>query len=163
MRGHCLASLRPLDSVAHQGLVRVDCGRSHAPPSGGRFTTWNSHSAGWPAPNTPVGLLRARACGTIPPMTKSELIARLAAHYPQLTVKDVEAVVKAILVAMTESLVDGRRIEIRGFGSWELNYRPPRTGRNPKTGDPAPVPGKFVPHFKAGKELRKRVDTANAK
>jgi len=92
-------------------------------------------------------------------MTKSELIAKLAARYPQLVAKDAEFAVKTILDAMTASLVDGQRIEIRGFGSFGLNYRPPRTGRNPKSGDKVQVPEKFVPHFKAGKELRERVDS----
>ncbi len=92
-------------------------------------------------------------------MTKSELIARLAGRYPQLVAKDAEFAVKTILDAMTSSLVKGQRIEIRGFGSFGLNYRPPRTGRNPKSGDKVQVPEKFVPHFKAGKELRERVDS----
>lgn len=92
-------------------------------------------------------------------MTKSELIAKLAEHYPRLTAKDVEVVVKTILEAMTMSLVNGQRIEIRGFGSFELNHRPPRIGRNPKSGEKVPVPEKFVPHFKAGRELRDRVDS----
>ena len=92
-------------------------------------------------------------------MTKSELIARLADHHPQLVVKDAEAAVNAILEAMTASLVNGRRIEIRGFGSFGINYRPPRTGRNPKTGEKVSVSEKFVPHFKPGGELRYRVDS----
>jgi len=92
-------------------------------------------------------------------MTKSELIAKLAGRYPQLVAKDAEFAVKTILDAMILSLVKGQRIEIRGFGSFGLNYRPPRTGRNPKSGDKVQVPEKFVPHFKAGKELRERVDS----
>ncbi|WP_137939349.1 integration host factor subunit beta [Chitinivorax sp. B] len=92
-------------------------------------------------------------------MTKSELIARLAARYPQLVVKDAELAVKAILDAMATGLAGGQRIEIRGFGSFDLNYRPPRVGRNPKSGDKVQVPEKYVPHFKAGKELRERVDS----
>lgn len=92
-------------------------------------------------------------------MTKSELIGRLAARYPQLVAKDAEIVVKAILDAMITALVRGQRIEVRGFGSFGINHRPPRTGRNPKTGEKVPVPEKFVPHFKAGKELRYRVDS----
>ena len=68
-------------------------------------------------------------------MTKSELIDRLAAQFPQLVAKDAELAVKMILDAMAESLAKGERIEIRGFGSFGLNYRPPRTGRNPKTGE----------------------------
>jgi integration host factor subunit beta len=91
-------------------------------------------------------------------MTKSELIARLASRYPQLVAKDAEYAVKMILDAMTQSLVSGQRIEIRGFGSFGLNHRPARTGRNPKSGEKVHVPEKFVPHFKAGKELRERVD-----
>ncbi len=91
-------------------------------------------------------------------MTKSELIARLAARYPQLVAKDAELAVKAILDAMTGALAGGERIEIRGFGSFSLSYRPPRLGRNPKTGDRVSVPDKHVAHFKAGKELRERVD-----
>ncbi len=92
-------------------------------------------------------------------MTKSELIARLAARYPQLVAKDAELAVKMILDAMAEGLADGQRIEIRGFGSFGLNYRPPRIGRNPKSGEQVQVPAKRVPHFKAGKELRERVDS----
>jgi integration host factor subunit beta len=91
-------------------------------------------------------------------MTKSELIARLAERFPQLVAKDADMSVKMILDAMTEALAIGDRIEIRGFGSFSLNYRPPRTGRNPKTGSKVQVPAKYVPHFKAGKELRERVD-----
>ncbi|MCL2658124.1 MAG: integration host factor subunit beta [Betaproteobacteria bacterium] len=91
-------------------------------------------------------------------MTKSELIERLAQRFPQLGVKDADYAVKVILDAMTTSLGQGDRIEIRGFGSFALSYRPPRTGRNPKSGDKVSVPQKWVPHFKAGKELRERVD-----
>ena len=91
-------------------------------------------------------------------MTKSELIARLAERFPQLVAKDADFAVKLILAAMSEALVRGDRIEIRGFGSFALNYRPPRTGRNPKSGEKVSVPSKWVPHFKAGKELRERVD-----
>ena len=91
-------------------------------------------------------------------MTKSELIAHLAARYPQLVAKDAEYAVKVILDALTLALVKGQRIEIRGFGSFGLNHRPARTGRNPKSGDKVTVPEKYVPHFKAGKELRERVD-----
>ena len=91
-------------------------------------------------------------------MTKSELIARLAERFPQLVAKDADFAVKMILDALTLALVKGDRIEIRGFGSLALNYRPPRVGRNPKSGDKVQVPEKYVPHFKAGKELRERVD-----
>ncbi|MCX9156037.1 integration host factor subunit beta [Niveibacterium sp. 24ML] len=91
-------------------------------------------------------------------MTKSELIARLAERFPQLGVKDADYAVKVILDAMTLALSRADRIEIRGFGSFALNYRPPRMGRNPKSGEKVEVPQKYVPHFKAGKELRERVD-----
>ena len=91
-------------------------------------------------------------------MTKSELIARLAERNPRLVARDADEAVNTMLDAMTEALSTGQRIEIRGFGSFALNYRPPRVGRNPKSGDRVQVPAKHVPHFKAGKELRERVD-----
>ena len=91
-------------------------------------------------------------------MTKSELIEILSARHSQLAPKDAELAVKTMLDAMSQTLAQGDRIEIRGFGSFGLNYRPPRTGRNPKTGEKVQVPKKYVPHFKAGKELRERVD-----
>ena len=90
-------------------------------------------------------------------MTKSELIAKLAERYPSLVAKDAEAAVKTLLDAMATSLSRGQRIEIRGFGSFDLNYRPPRLGRNPKSGSSVEVPEKHVHHFKADKELRDRV------
>ena len=91
-------------------------------------------------------------------MTRADLIERLALKYPQLQAKDAEMTVRLILDAMSASLSRGERIEIRGFGSFSLNYRPPRNGRNPKTGAPVKVPAKYTPHFRAGLELRKRVD-----
>jgi integration host factor subunit beta len=91
-------------------------------------------------------------------VTKSELITRLAERYPQLVVKDAEFAVRTILEAMASTLADGHRIEIRGFGSFALSHRPPRLGRNPKSGEQVQVPQKRVPHFKPGKELRLRVD-----
>ena len=90
-------------------------------------------------------------------MIKSELIERFAKHYPQLSVKDAEVVAQTILDAMGKSLSESQRIEIRGFGSFDLNYRPLRTGRNPKSGDKVQVPAKYVPDFKAGKQLRERI------
>ena len=90
-------------------------------------------------------------------MTRSDLIARLAELHPQLQTKDAEFAVKVILDTLSATLSRGGRVEIRGFGSFGLNYRPPRQGRNPKTGDKVKVPAKYVPHFKAGKELRERV------
>ena len=91
-------------------------------------------------------------------MTRADLIDRLALKYPQLQAKDAEMTVRLILDVMSASLSRGERIEIRGFGSFSLNYRPPRNGRNPKTGAPVKVPAKYTPHFRAGLELRKRVD-----
>ena len=91
-------------------------------------------------------------------MTKSELIERLANINPRLTARDVDETVKAVLDAMTLALANGSRIEIRGFGSFSLNYRPERVGRNPKSSESVVVPAKYVPHFKAGKEMRSRVD-----
>lgn len=90
-------------------------------------------------------------------MTRSDLIAKLAELHSQLLAKDAELAVKVILDALSATLSRGGRVEIRGFGSFGLNYRPPRLGRNPKTGDKVKVPAKYVPHFKAGKELRERV------
>jgi len=91
-------------------------------------------------------------------MTKSELIERLAARQTQLSLKDVELVVKSLLEHMAQSLAQGERIEIRGFGSFSLHFRAPRVGRNPKTGQSVNLEGKYVPHFKPGKELRDRVN-----
>lgn len=90
-------------------------------------------------------------------MTKSELIALLVGRFRKLVVKDAEAAVKTIHGAMTEALKQGKRIEIRGFGSFGLNHRLPRVGRNPKSGEMVRVPEKYTPRFKAGKELRERV------
>ena len=96
-------------------------------------------------------------------MTKSELIERLAKHYPQLVMKDAEVVVQTILDVMCKSLMVGERVEIRGFGVFNLHYRLPRDGRNPKSGEAVKVPAKYVPHFKAGKELRERARTKSAR
>jgi integration host factor subunit beta len=92
-------------------------------------------------------------------MTKSELIEALASKQTHLTQKDIDSAVKTLLEHMAQSLAGGERIEIRGFGSFSLHERPPRTGRNPKTGEPVKLPRKFVPHFKPGKELRDRVNS----
>ena len=91
-------------------------------------------------------------------MTKSELIEIIAAKQTQLSVKDVELAVKTLIEQMSETLAQGERIEIRGFGSFSLHYRAPRIGRNPKTGESVGLAGKYVPHFKPGKELRDRVN-----
>jgi integration host factor subunit beta len=95
-------------------------------------------------------------------MTKSELIEALAAHQSHLAFNDVELAVKSVMEQMSQSLAEGARIEIRGFGSFSLHFRPPRMGRNPKTGAAVALPGKHVPHFKPGKELRERVNEAAA-
>lgn len=95
-------------------------------------------------------------------MTKSELIERLSNNRPDLPFKVVEEAVNEIIDLMTTTLAEGRRIEIRGFGSFCVRVRPAREGRNPKTGKPVRVPEKRVPHFKAGKELRERVNEAGA-
>lgn len=93
-------------------------------------------------------------------MTKSELIESIARNQRHLPAKDVELAVKHILELMSEALASGERIEIRGFGSFSLHYRPPRMGRNPKTGDAVALAGKYVPHFKPGKDLRERVNAS---
>ncbi|SEL10865.1 integration host factor subunit beta [Colwellia chukchiensis] len=95
-------------------------------------------------------------------MTKSELIERLADKLNHLAAKDVELAIKEILEMMAQTLSKGERIEIRGFGSFSLHYRAPRTGRNPKTGESVELDGKYVPHFKPGKELRERVNLSIA-
>ena len=93
-------------------------------------------------------------------MTKSELIDNIAGKQTQLSSKDVELAIKAIHENMSQVLSGGGRIEIRGFGSISLHYRVPRVGRNPKTGTPVALSGKYVPHFKPGKELRDRVNNS---
>ncbi|MGY4878340.1 integration host factor subunit beta [Vreelandella aquamarina] len=93
-------------------------------------------------------------------MTKSELIEQIAMRQPELSAKEVETAVRLILDDITDALAEGGRVEIRGFGSFSLHYRDPRTGRNPKTGDPVKLEGKYVPHFKPGKELREQVDAS---
>ncbi len=95
-------------------------------------------------------------------MTKSELIERITAKHSQLSSKDVELAIKEMLEHMSSTLSNGARIEIRGFGSFSLHYRAPRIGRNPKTGESVGLMGKYVPHFKPGKELRDRINGALA-
>jgi integration host factor subunit beta len=91
-------------------------------------------------------------------LTKSELIERIVAKQALLSAKDVELAVKTMVEQMSESLSTGERIEIRGFGSFSLHFREPRVGRNPKTGESVTLEGKYVPHFKPGKELKERVN-----
>lgn len=96
-------------------------------------------------------------------MTKSEMIEILSQRQTQLAYRDVELAVKTMLEHMASTLSSGDRIEIRGFGSFSLHYRPPRTGRNPKTGDSVTLIAKYVPHFKPGKEMRERVNESMTK
>ncbi len=91
-------------------------------------------------------------------MTRSDLVEELAARFGQLTQRDAEFAVKTILDAMNEALARGHRIEVRGFGSFSVNYRAPRQGRNPRSGESVAIPEKRVPHFKPGKALREAVD-----
>ena len=105
----------------------------------------------WPSP--------IRKSARVSPMTKSELIEILSRRQAHLKADDVDMAVKTLLEMMGNALTEGERIEIRGFGSFSLHFRPPRLGRNPKTGDSVALPGKYVPHFKPGKELRERVST----
>lgn len=95
-------------------------------------------------------------------MTRSDLVEALAARFGQLTQRDADIAVKTILDAMTDALVKGHRIELRGFGSFSVNRRPPRLGRNPRSGEKVAVPEKRVPHFKPGKALRASVDRSLA-
>jgi integration host factor subunit beta len=93
-------------------------------------------------------------------MTRSDLVEELAARFgSQLTHRDAEFAVKTLLDAMSDALVRGHRIELRGFGSFSINRRPPRMGRNPRSGESVAIPEKRVPHFKPGKALREAVDT----
>jgi integration host factor subunit beta len=91
-------------------------------------------------------------------MTKSELIDIIAKKQSQLSHKDIESALNMLVEQMSDSLSQGNRIEIRGFGSFTLHYRKPRVGRNPKTGIAVDLDGKYVPYFKPGKELRERVN-----
>lgn len=95
-------------------------------------------------------------------MTRSDLVEELAARFGQLTQRDADFAVKTILDAVNDALVRGHRIEIRGFGSFSINRRPPRMGRNPRSGESVAIPEKRVPHFKPGKALREAVDRRTA-
>jgi integration host factor subunit beta len=96
-------------------------------------------------------------------MTRSELIEKIAEQQSQLPAKDVELAVKLMISYLSNALSSGARIEIRGFGSFSLHYRGPRVGRNPKTGESVELAGKYVPHFKPGKEMRDRVNASEQK
>lgn len=91
-------------------------------------------------------------------MTRSDLVEELAARFAQLTQRDAEHAVKTIQDAVSDALVQGQRIEIRGFGSFSVSRRPARIGRNPRSGESVSIPEKRVPHFKPGKALRESVD-----
>jgi integration host factor subunit beta len=95
-------------------------------------------------------------------MTRSDLVEELAARFGQLTHRDAEYAVKTILDAVSDALVRGHRIEVRGFGSFSVTHRPPRMGRNPRSGEAVHIPEKRVPHFKPGKALREAVDQRTA-
>lgn len=96
-------------------------------------------------------------------MIKSELIAHLAAKMTHLPEKQVTESINHILELMSDALIQGKRIEIRGFGSFSLHFRPPRNAHNPKTGEKVVTEAKYSPHFKPGKELRERVDSSRGK
>ena len=91
-------------------------------------------------------------------MIKSELVQAVAARNPHLYHRDVENIVNAVLDEITEALSEGNRVELRGFGAFSVKNRPPRSGRNPRTGEAVAVEEKWVPFFKAGKELRERLN-----
>jgi integration host factor subunit beta len=91
-------------------------------------------------------------------MIKSELVAKLAERYPHLYHRDVERIVSTVLDAITKALAAGNRVELRGFGAFSVKTRPPRTGRNPRTGSPVTVSQKRAPFFRTGKELRERLN-----
>ena len=91
-------------------------------------------------------------------MKRSDLIKALARRFPLLVAKDAEVAVKEIVDGINQALAAGDRVEIRGFGSFGMRYRRPRTARNPRTGATVSVDAKQIPHFKAGKEMRERVE-----
>jgi integration host factor subunit beta len=95
-------------------------------------------------------------------MTRSDLVEELANRFKQLTQRDAEQAVKTILDALSNALSRGHRVEIRGFGSFSVNRRPPRLGRNPRSGESVAIPEKRVPHFKPGKGLRESVDKSSS-
>ena len=91
-------------------------------------------------------------------MIKSELVEKLAAENPHLFLRDVENIVNAILNEIGDALARGDRVELRGFGAFSVKNRPARQGRNPRTGEQVAVDEKYVPQFKAGKEIRERLN-----
>ena len=115
-------------------------------------------TGGRPGPGTAAGATGEHGAEAGAGMTKSELIEIITTKQKHLPAKDVELALKQMLEIMSDALAQGDRIEIRGFGSFSLHFRPPRQGRNPKTGEAVALDGKFVPHFKPGKDLRERVN-----
>ena len=95
-------------------------------------------------------------------LTKSELISRVFESHPSLSSRDADMAVNEVLRAMVSAMRHGVRVEIRGFGSFSLKYREAREGRNPRTGEPVMVPAKYVPHFRAGKEIRDQLNDSAA-
>jgi len=96
-------------------------------------------------------------------VVKSKLVRALYEKLPELQVKDVELALNCILEQLANAIVRGERVEIRGFGSFNLHHRPPRLARNPKTGEAINLPAKVALHFKPGKEMRDRVNAARDK
>jgi integration host factor subunit beta len=94
-------------------------------------------------------------------MTKSDLIKRLAEANPHLYLRDIERIVATVFDEVTEALIRGDRVELRGFGAFSVRHRGSRVGRNPRTGEEVKVPDKAVPYFKTGKELRERLNIAS--
>ena len=94
----------------------------------------------------------------VPSLTKSDLIDKLSQKQRNLSPEDVETAIKELIKMMSNSLATGERIEIRGFGSFSLHYRPQRSGRNPKSGESVNIPEKYIPRFRPGKEMRDRVN-----
>ena len=92
-------------------------------------------------------------------MTKSDLIKRFADANPHLYLRDIERIVSTVFEELSEALIRGDRVELRGFGAFSVRHRSSRVGRNPRTGEPVVVPEKAVPFFKTGKELRERLNT----
>ena len=95
-------------------------------------------------------------------MTKSELIDKISGHFPHLVQKDAQIVTEVIIESISEALVSGRRVEIRGFGSFNIHDRQPRLGRNPRNGEPVAVPPKHVPRFRAGAPLLDNIQPAQS-
>ena len=94
-------------------------------------------------------------------LIKSQLIQNITEANPHLFVRDVERIVNTIFNEITQSLAEGKRVELRGFGAFSVQHRRERTGRNPRTGEAVHVDEKFIPRFKTGKELRFKLNSKN--